>query len=147
MTLTVTDAFGNASTNTAEVRITVTDRLTVNAGVDQVVNLGEGVTLIASRIGRLGELSPTQWRQTSGTPDNISLNGATTSRVRPLTAPDAATTLEFTITATDRDGSGNQATDTVSVDVRDQNPPTAEAGDAADRQRGHRGHPHGHRQR
>ena len=43
-----------------------------------------------------------------------------------FTAPNRAATLTFTLTVTD--GNDNQVTDTVTITVEDQNPPTAEAG-------------------
>ena len=112
LTLTATDS--NTGTSASDsVTIIVNHPLTANAGSDQTVDIGEPVTLAATASGGAGG-NTYRWRQTSGTPNNITLTGRRTDQAS-FTVPNGATTLAFTLTVRDR--AGSEARDTVQITI------------------------------
>ena len=128
-TLTVTDGRGLTDTDTVTVTVTAASNNqapTADAGADQTISEGLTVTLdgSASR-DREGEALTYAWTQT-GTPA-VTLSSATA--VKPtFTAPAVAadTTLTFSLTVTA--GGKTSAADTVTVTVKDNAAPVANAG-------------------
>ena len=130
--LTVTDPGGLSATDS--VTVTVRDNIapTANAGDDFTTAAGYPVTLDGWSRSRDPD-SPGYgwltfaWAQTGGTP-TVTLDDASTSRptfTAPQVTGDAA--LTFTLTVTDVPGA--TATDSVTVTVRNNAAPTADAGD------------------
>ncbi len=102
------------------------DSPTANAGADQVVRKGATVTLDGSASSSpRGSIDSYQWRQTAGT--GVSLSSGGTQPTATFTAPNvtADQTLTFELRVTSR---YLDATDTVSVLVKANMPPTANAG-------------------
>ena len=94
---------------------------TAEAGDPQTVVAGTPVTLDGSGTDTdVGDTLSYAWTQDSGT--NVSLS-STTIAAPTFTAPDAATTLVFSLIVTDNDGAGSAA-DTVTISV---NAPTIAA--------------------
>ena len=125
----VTDGVGNPSTNTAEVTITVADQSppTAEAGDAQTVNVGANVTLSGTGSDAEGTVTYA-WVLTSPADLDVGLTGAD-SASPTFTAPTTATSLELVFTLTVTDETRNEATDTVTITVEDQNAPTANAGE------------------
>ena len=125
--LTATDDQAGTATDSVTINVAgVNQRPTVNAGVDQSVNGGVVVNLSGSASDADGTVSSVRWLQTSG-PSVIIAN--TAALATNFTAPSvaAATTLSFSLTATDNQGDTN--TDTVSINVLGVNQaPTVDAG-------------------
>ena len=96
-----------------------------NAGADQVVTPGAGVTLVGSASNDPdGSIASYSWVQTSGAA--VTLNNANTASPS-FTAPSTGTTLTFRLTVIDNQGSS--AVDTVNVSVLNNNTiPSANAG-------------------
>ena len=106
-----------------------------DAGLEQLVNENDVVTLSGSGSDPDGTIVAYRWVQTSGT--FVTLSGANTQNAS-FTAPEIASEdvivedLEFQLTVTDDDGAS--ATDTVVISVFDSyfivdnDPPTADAG-------------------
>ena len=125
------------STQTATLRLTVTDNLgatgsddvvvtvqpggpgnninpVADAGVDQDVNIYDIVTLAGSGTDTDGTITGYQWTQTAGNPVTLTnANAATASFQAPVVDVDAAYTFELTVT----DNNGGTGTDTVIVTV------------------------------
>ncbi len=98
---------------------------TANAGPDQKVTPGAGVTLAGSGTDPNGDVLTYSWSQVSG--PAVSLSNPS-SRTTSFTAPSvtADTTLSFRLTV--NDGRGGVASDTVNVLVDVNSPPVANAG-------------------
>jgi hypothetical protein len=114
--LVVTDPLG-ASSPADTVTITVNPPAngvpTANAGPDQTVASGAGVSLTgAASSDPDGDTLSYAWVQTGGIA--VTLSGADTANPA-FTAPDAATTLVFQLTV--NDGNGGSDTDTVTITV------------------------------
>lgn len=92
-----------------------------NAGSDQRVNSGVGVSLDGSGSSAPGSISSYVWTQLTGS--TVSLNGADTASPS-FTAPSTPGVLQFQLSVTDN--FGTSATDTVDVTVNA--PPSADAG-------------------
>jgi hypothetical protein len=128
--LTVSDGVNTSSVDTVTININAdNDAPSANAGIDQVVNEGDLVTLsgLASSDPEAQGLTYT-WTQTSG--PSVVLSNA--SSMQPtFTAPEGLvnTTVEFELTVSD--GSNTSSVDTVSINVQaDNDAPTANAGTA-----------------
>lgn len=116
--LTVTDQGGLQSTDTCIVNITwVNDPPTADAGPDQTVREEVTVTLDASNSSDADDgITSYQWEQTAGSPVTLSdPTGTNPSFVAPHV--DASEVLLFRVTV--RDDGGLQASDEVSVTVKD----------------------------
>ena len=126
--LTVTDSLGKSSD--ANVTITVFDNIppVANAGADQSVYESVNVQLDASASSDSdGSIASYSWQQvdSSGyTAALIDADSATPSFTAPEVAAD--TELIFELTVTDDDG--DQDSDTVVIGIKDNNPPSANAG-------------------
>ena len=129
-TLTVTDSAGGVHSDTVAIQIDATAPR-ANAGSAQTVAIGATVTLDGSASSDTGGsgIASYRWTQKSGTPNNITLTGGDTASPT-FTAPDAVTILVFTLAVTDEVGNASTNTAEVTITIEDQNPPTAEAGDA-----------------
>ena len=127
--LTVTDDEGLTDTDT--VNVVVNGIPTADAGPDQLVNLGDTVTLDGT-----GSTDPDAdtltyaWEQTGGG-TVVTLTGAGTAQPT-FTAPEGPDVLVFNLTVTDE--AGDTDTDTVTVTVN--GPPTADAGPNQDAELG-----------
>lgn len=107
--LTVTDNLGATSSDT--MNVVVNDVLTARAGGDQTARPGDTVILDGSASSDpSGPIASYSWQQVSGAA--VSLSSASVA-APTFTAPNATDTLTFQLTVTN--GSGNTATDTVSV--------------------------------
>ncbi|MGE0502720.1 MAG: PKD domain-containing protein [Rhizobiaceae bacterium] len=121
--LTVDDGYGG--TRSDSVTVTVSGVPTADAGPDQEVNLGDTVTLNA-----LGSTDPDAdplnyaWVQTGGG-TVVSLSNANAAQPT-FTSPEGPDVLVFTLTVDDGYGPTNSDTDTVTITVN--GPPTANAG-------------------
>jgi VCBS repeat-containing protein len=121
-TLTVTDQFGNAVPS--DVRITINDAPTANAGRDQRVPAGAQVTLNGRASTDDTGIARFRWAQTGGTP--VSLTGADTA-TPSFTVPastQGGEAFSFRLTVIDDDG----ARDTDDVSLTVNRPPVANAG-------------------
>ncbi len=135
----------DGSRATADLTITVNaddDRPVANAGPVQTVSLGDTVTLDGSDSDDDGNINRYQWNQALGQTPVISLTAGTTDSptfIAPTTSgtgdapfPLSDYTLTITLTVTDNGAAseGGPRTDTaeVTIFVRDNDPPTAEAG-------------------
>ncbi|HMJ79117.1 MAG TPA: PKD domain-containing protein [Iamia sp.] len=127
--LSVTD--DNGATDTDTVTITVNGPPVADAGPDQLVNLGDTVTLdgTGSEDPDSDELDYS-WVQTGGG-TVVTLTGADTAQPT-FTAPEGPDTLAFELTVTDDDG----LTDTDTVIITVNGPPTANAGPDQDAEQG-----------
>ena len=124
--LTVTDDDGDTNTDTVDIVVdndpALTAPPTAVAGADQVVPAGNIVTLNGTFSSDSdGTVTAYQWTQTGGT--TVALSNANMS-VATFTAPATPATLTFELRVTDNDG----ATDTDTMTVRVNAPPTANAG-------------------
>lgn len=127
ITASVTDSHNG--TQTATVTITVNDppgQPIANAGLDQIVNEADTVTLSGSGTDSNGTIISYVWTQTAGPVVTLSGGGtATASFVAPNVS--ANTILEFTLTVTDNDS--QVSSDSIVVTVNNMNVlPTANAG-------------------
>lgn len=127
-TVTVTDNDGGIATSS--VLVTVNNVLippTVNAGLDQTVNEGSDVTLLASAADSNGTIADYYWEQLSGSAVILSdQTTATASFTAPL-IDIPSENLMFKVTVTDNDG--QTSSDTVQVTVNNiPFPPTVNAG-------------------
>ena len=126
--LTVTDSLGKSSD--ANVTITVFDNIppTASAGADQSVYEGTSVALDASGSSDSdGSIASYSWQQvdSSGyTAALIDADSATPSFTAPEVAADTELIFELTVT----DNNGDQDSDTVVIAIKDNNPPSANAG-------------------
>ena len=125
--LTVTDPGGESATDSVTVTVSDDAPPTADAGRDFDIPEGESAMLD----GR-GSSDPEggalafAWRQTGGSPA-VTLRGANTATptfTAPQVTADAALTFMLTVT----DPGGASATDSVTVTVSDDAPPTADAG-------------------
>ena len=90
------------------------------AGVDQVVQQGQTVTLDASQ--STGTVKSYSWTQTAG--GDVTLSSDSVAKPT-FVAPSSQTDLEFKVTVT---GPGGPSEDTVAIHVAAANPPVAAAG-------------------
>ncbi len=93
---------------------------TANAGLDQIVQAGDTVTLSGTGSDKDGDALSYGWKQTSG--HTVQLSGSGKSRT--FTAPEGPSTLLFKLTVNDT--GGKSATDTVKIRVN--GPPMANIG-------------------
>ena len=145
-TLTVTDPGGRSSTDTVTVTVVTAANNrapTVDAGADRTVREGTFVTLDGSGTDTEGENLTWAWtRKPAALPPlvpgeplppaspvapPVALNGADTAKPT-FTAPDVTGDTPITFVLTVTDGSGNSSTDEVTITVRNNNPPVANAG-------------------
>lgn len=132
--LTVNDGVADSAADTVSVTVSSTPNTapTANAGPDQTVASGAGVTLngTGSDANDAGQALTYVWTQTSGT--TVGLTGGTTSgptfAAPTLVAGAASATLVFSLTV--HDGVENSVADTVSITVTSptDTPATANAG-------------------
>ena len=118
--LRVTDAAGNAGEATVTVTVRDFSVPTAEAGGD--VDVGQGTTVTLDGSASTDDVDVTGWEWTfdqSGTP--VKLTGE--KAAYNFTAPGV-----YTVTLRVSDASGNSDTDTLTVTVRDTEPPVAEAG-------------------
>jgi hypothetical protein len=126
--LTVTDNNGGMATDSVSVTVQNVNLLpTANAGVDQTVNEGAGVTLDGTAsTDPDGTIADYSWNQVAG--PSVALTGATTSGPT-FTAPGVITNTILTFELTVTDNNGGMATDQVNVTVQNVNQlPMANAG-------------------
>jgi tetratricopeptide (TPR) repeat protein len=115
----------NIGTVTINVR-GVNDRPTANAGIDQIVNSGDTVTLNGDASTDIdGSINSYSWQQTAG-PSVINLTGTDTSSPR-FVAPSVSsdTKLEFALVVTDDTGVTSPP-DSISVNVKARPEPKPE---------------------
>ena len=125
--LVVTDARGLAS-SADTVTITVNDPPTADAGDDQTVGEGATVTLDGSGSSDPEEGTLTYaWTQSSGTTVTLSSSTAESPTFTAPTLLAENATLVFSLVVTDPHRHASSA-DTVTVTVKVNNAPTAEAG-------------------
>ncbi len=110
--LTVTDNMG--ATHSDSVTINVNGLPTANAGPDQTVTPGSGVSLNGSGSDPESGMLTYSWTQNSGTA-SPTLTGSTTASAS-FSAPDSNDTLSFTLTVTD--DAGQSDSDTVTIQVQ-----------------------------
>ena len=126
--LTVTDSLGKSSD--ANVTITVFDNAppTASAGADQSLYESESVQLVGSASSDSdGSIASYSWQQVDSSGYSVLLspvNSADATFIAPEVAAD--TELIFELTVTDNDG--DQDSDTVVIAIKDNNPPSANAG-------------------
>jgi PKD repeat protein len=118
VTLNVTDGGGNRDDDT--VTVTVTDRTppTADAGPNRTVAVDEPITLDASGSTDDGNITTYEWDAGNGS--------VLTGREVTVQYADPGT-YEVSLTATDQ--SGNEDMDTATVNVTDETPPAADAGE------------------
>ena len=121
----VTDRSGNMDGSLASVILNVVAPFAVEAGDDRDVDAGSSVTLTAAITGGVGTKTAV-WSDTAETSTVTDLT-ATSPGVATFTAPATLGDIVFRVTATDSEGT--EVSDTVTITVVDENPPTAEAGD------------------
>ncbi len=119
--LTVTDNGG--ASNSDAVTVTVNGIPVTNAGADQTVSAGAVVSLGGSATDADGTIASYAWAQTSG--PAVTLTNANSANAS-FTAPNAAATLVFSLTATDDRGATHVDSLTVTVTAI-VNPPAAPA--------------------
>ncbi len=123
--LTVND--GSQSTVTDTVLVTVHDLLAVNAGSDQVMTLGNPISLNSQPSGGTGEYS-FEWNIVSG-PNTDTVAFSSTTAEDPEFSPAAIGTYELQVTVDD--GMQPPVSDTVSITVHDVISVEITDGDAA----------------
>ncbi len=126
--LTVTAGGMTSAADTVTITVQASTAPTANAGADQTVEEGALAVLDGSASSDPENQTLTYaWTQTAGSP-NVTLSSATTTRPA-FTAPNvtADTDLVFSLTVTDPDGLSSAA-DTVTITVRNNVAPTANAG-------------------
>jgi hypothetical protein len=135
-TVTVTDTQNPnsalASTTSAPVTIVVSNfaRPSADAGPDQTVHVADGVTLDASGSSQAdGHTLTYQWNQTAG--PSVTLSDSTAQKPT-FTAPNAGTTLKFTVTVTDTQNPNPATASTtsapVTITINDYASPVVDAG-------------------
>ena len=108
------DLLGNFTTTVINIKDDESNQAPiVNAGEDTSVNTRATQSLVGSASDPEGNLVSILWEQTSGTEVEIRNSGAFTAR---FTAPNEATTLIFSLSATDE--FGVRSSDTVTVEVQ-----------------------------
>lgn len=116
-TLEVTDASGESDTDT--VSITINNTLIADAGVDQQVSIGKTVSLNAlNSLAINNPIKTYKWTQKQGFP--VSLNDGSSAKPNFTTTSDMIE-LVFELVVTD--SNGLQDSDTVLVNVHDQQTP------------------------
>jgi len=123
-TLTVTDDFGATATDTINVSVYPNLPPLVSAGDDQWVLEQSQVTLSGAANDEDGSVVSYSWQQTSGTAVTLASANTATST---FSAPSVAETLVFALTVTDNFGS--TSTDSVSIFVTPDLPPSVNAGE------------------
>ncbi|WP_161569337.1 PKD domain-containing protein [Halapricum salinum] len=119
VTLTATDAAGNSGTDTLTVTVNDVTPPNADAGTDFTVDEDTSFTFDGSASSDNGNIASYEWdTDDDGT---YQLTGAT-----PLA--NYADPGTYTVTLRVTDGSGNTATDTLTVTVQDTTAPTADAG-------------------
>ena len=119
--LTVTDTDGYVDKDMTTV--TVNNPPTANAGDNRVVNFGDQVQLRSNSTDTDGNIVSYQWQQVTGTPVNLANASEANAN---FISPNKAGELSFELTVVDDHGGSDSAT----VSLKVNTPPTANAGQA-----------------
>lgn len=117
-------ACNNGRNSSAPPEPTGNETPVANAGVDQTVDENTNVTLNGSGTDRDGTIATYRWTQTAGPSVTINTPNAATAG---FTAPEVTSTTQFSFSFTVTDNVGAIHSDSISINVRNTNPPPTTA--------------------